>query len=338
MPGVLTDIVTIDAGDNYDLIPTDGQDLEVTEIGSTIDVGAALAAVPQMLVGVFDGVAALGANFRRSTAADPSIRGWDKPPKWFINHNNFLRINNPGGAGENVAISYKIAADYGPNGVSKVISDVLDMDPGDVWEVRPPDGQDWNIRDIGSSRWPIPGGAVTTGLPNLLVQLTDGVSFATIAVGVLGFGWHSFDIHINHDVWLRLTNPAAGALTATVGFSGIISKDYGPNGVSEVASLVGTVLGGAANILLVRPPIGQEWKVTRVGGSVLTGAGATDLPDVVVALTDAAPLASPVLQGTADKGWFDDLEIYLNHDNWMTVTDTPAAGADLGVSAFIVEA
>ena len=335
MAGVLTDIVTIDSLDNYDLIPPVGQDLEVTDIGASIIAGAGLAGVPQVLVGVFDGVAGLAANFRRSSAAAPSIRGWDKPPKWFINPTNYLRINNPDVAlPVNVAISYKIAADYGPNGVSKVISDVLDMDAGDVWEVRPPAGQDWNIRDIATSRWSAGAG----GLPNVTVELTDGVSFATIAIGTENFGWHSFDIHINHDVWLRLTNPAAGALTATVGFSGIISKDYGPNGVSEVASLVGTVLGGAANILLVRPPIGQEWKVTRIGGSVLTAAAPLSLPDVVAALTDAAPIVSPVLQGTEDKGWFDDLEIYLNHDNWMTITDTPAAGADLGVSAFITEA
>jgi hypothetical protein len=333
MPGVLTDIVTIDSLDNYDLIPPVGQDLEVTDIGASIIAGAGLAGVPQVLAGVFDGVAAFGANFRRSSAAAPSIRGWDKPPKWFINPTNFLRINNPDVAlPVNVAISYKIAADYGPNGVSKVISDVRDMIAGEVWEVRPPAGQDWDIRDIGTSRWSAGAG----GLPNVTVELTDGVSFATIAIGTENFGWHSFDIHINHDVWLRFTNP--GGAPATVGFSGIISKDYGPNGVSEVASLVGTVLGGAANILLVRPPIGQEWKVTRIGGSVLTAAAPLSLPDVVAALTDAAPIVSPVLQGTEDKGWFDDLEIYLNHDNWMTITDTPAAGADLGVSAFITEA
>lgn len=337
MPGVLTDIVTIDALDNYDLIPPAGQDLEVTDIGATIIAGAALAGVPQLLVGVFDGVQLGGAaNFRRSSAAAPSIRGWDKPPKWFINPTNYLRINNPDVAATpvDVAISYKIAADYGPGGQSKVISDVLDLIAGQVWEIRPPAGQDWNIRDIGTTRW----SAAAAGLPNVIVELTDGVSFATIAIGTEAFGWHSFDIHINHDVWLRLTNPVAAP--ATVGFSGIISKDYGPNGVSEVASLVATVVAAPANVLVVRPPIGQEWKVTRVGGSVLTAGAPLGLPDVVVALTDDAviPLVSPLLQGTEDKGWFDDLEIYLNHGHWMTVTDTPAGGADLGVSAVIVEA
>jgi len=335
MPGVVSIVVLIGATFDYDLIPPAGQDLEVTDVGASVWVGAPGLAVPQVRVGLFNGV--IGpAWFRNSTLAAPNVKGWLHTTDWFINNTNYIRINNPGAAGENVAISVKIAADYGPNGQSRVISALLAIPAAGFWDVIPPAGQNWCITDVGSGGVWI--GGPPFDLPNVQVDLTDGASFGTMAHVADAAGWDIFaKIHISNGVYMRLT----AAVADVVGFSGYISKDFGPNGISEVASLVATVGAAPANVLIVRPPVGQEWKVTRVGSSVFTfGPPPGGFPDLSIAMTDGALVGvQPVLmQGTDPREWFDELAIYIDRTHWLLITDTGLIGADIGVSAIITEA
>lgn len=331
MPGVVSIVVAIGAGLNYDLIPAVGQDYKVTEVGSSLWVGVAPLAVPQVQVGITDGVST--AWFRRTTLANPDTRGWAERPDWYISRQHYLRINNPGVAGENVAISAKIAKDYGPGGVSSVVSDVLVIPAAGFVDVIPAAGTDVCITDVGSDTWV---GAPPAGLPNVQVDITDGASFGMIAHGADACGWDNFKVFINDTVYMRLTAAAA----VVVCYSGFIAKDYGPNGVSEVASIAATVLAAPANVLTVRPAAGQELMITRIGSSAWVGVAPGALPDLSVAMTDGALAGiQPVLmQGTDGKGWFDFLEIYIDRTHWLLITDTGAAGAQIGVSAIITEA
>jgi hypothetical protein len=324
MARVFSTVQALGAGLTYDVRPPLGQDWEVTDMGSSAFVGVAPLAVPNLTAGLFDGVVALPALFRFSSLAAPHVRGWLHPPKIFINNTNWLRITNPEAGGINVAISAILTRDYGPNGMSSVISDVATVIAAQVTAVRPPIGDDWVITDVGSSRWV---GAQPAGLPNVTVDLTDGINAALVASGADTRGWTiPRDIHINNNTWLTLTNP--GGAGAVIGWSGYRSSFYGPNGQSSVASF--TAVLGAGAVGAVRPPVGEEWEVTEIGCSVWVGAPPASLPSILVSMTDG--VTAPILQqGTDDKGWLGYMRYFLTRNVWMTLTDA-GAGSNVGVS------
>lgn len=326
MAKAFTIIQTIGAGLTYDVQPPVGQDWTVTDIASSAIVGVAPAGVPNVTAGLFDGVNG-PALFRNASAANPHVRGWDNPPEWHINNTNYLRITNPEAGGLNIAISVLLGANYGANAASRVISDLAVLGAGGVQAVQPPVGQDWKITDIGSTRWV---GAQPAGIPNVAIDVTDGVNAAQIAHGADARGWNRpFEIYLNNTTWMTLTNPVGAG--ATVGWSGVIIADYGANGQTHVIS--DTAILGAGGVQLVQPPATEEWVITEIGSSVWVGAAPAALPDVLVQITNG--VINATAQDNADnKGWLGRMKYVLTNTNYMSLTDSGGAGCNVGWSGY----
>ena len=324
MARVFSLIATLGPGLNYDIQPPVGQDWEVNDLGSSIWVGVPTASVPQMQVGLYNGV--LGPSyFRNSTLVNPHIHGWVSPSRWMINNANYLRITNPGAAPENISASVVLAQDQGPNRLSRVISGIANLIPTATVVIQPPVGQDWVIYDVGSSLYV---GAQPNGLPNVQVAMTDGTITADVAHGADFRGWRPMEIYINNAVYLQLTNQAGFA--ADISWSGAICQNQGPNIPSQVVSAIATV--GIGGVLTIQPPVGEEWRVTEIATSTWTAGAPAALPDVAVNLTDGT-IASLVQAGTDTKGWLAVIRYDLTNTLYMTLTDTSGAGGNIAVSA-----
>lgn len=329
MAKVFSTIQTVLAGASYNLIPPLGEDWEVTDLGSSAMVGVPALGVPNIVAGIFNAAIGVNALFKNTSAANPHVRGWQHPPSLHINNSNYLRVTNPEAGPLNLAISARRSKRYGPNILqSSVISGTQTLIAGGVATIRPPVGQDWLIREVGSSRWV---GAQPAGLPNVEIRLTDGVNAALIADGTNSIGWlEPLKLHLNNTVYMTLTNPAGAG--ATVGWSGLIARQYSPAGFSQVISSV-TALG-AGGIATIIPPVGYEYEITNVGCSVWVGVAPNQIPDVLVQWTDGAITA--ILQNNANvKGWLGSMSYFLKRGGWMTLTDSGGAGCNVCVSGII---
>jgi hypothetical protein len=328
MARVFSTVQTVLAGANYDVLPPLGQDWEVTDFGSSAFVGVAPLGVPNLTAGMYNATVGVSALFKNSSAANPHLRGWQHPCSLFINNSNYLRVTNPEAGPLNIAISVRLSKQYAPNIVeSGVISGTQTLIATGTATVRPPVGEDWLIREVGSSRWV---GAQPAGLPNVAISLSDGTNAALIGDGVNTVPWmEPLNLHINNAVFMTLNNPVGAG--ATVGWSGVKSRVYGPNGFSQVISSV-TVLG-AGGVATIRPPAGYEYEINNIGCSVWVGAAPNQLPSISVAMTNG--VIAPVLQqGTDTKGWLGSMRYFLNRTNWMTLTDA-GAGSNVAVSGKI---
>ncbi len=329
MAKVFSTIQTVLAGATYDITPPLGEDWEVTDFGSSAFVGVPVLGVPNLTAGMYNATVGVSALFKNSSAANPHIRGWQHPCSLYANNSNYIRVTNPEAGPLVIAMSVRRSKLYGPNiAQSSVISGTQTLIATGIATLQPPVGQDWIIREVGSSRWV---GAQPAGLPNVAVNLTDGTNAALIADGTNTIGWlEPLMLHLNNTVYLTLTNPAGAG--ATVGWSGFISRFYSPQGVSQVVSSV-TLLGAGA-VATVRPPVGYEYEVNNIGNSVWLGAPPAAIPDVLVQMTDGVVTA--ILQNNANtKGWLGKMSYFLRRGCWMTLTDSGGAGCTVGVSAKI---
>lgn len=324
MAEVINAIQTIATGVTMDIRPAVGQDWEITHLGSSVWTAAgAPNDTPRLTAGIFDGVSgpALVLN-------SGNLRGWNHTRHLLINRATYLRLTNPpAGGNQNLSIAGKITRDYGA-GTSSVITTIVAgvAGAGGTITVRPPVGQDWIITDFGSNWWV---GAPPNALPQITVDLTDGVSFATLMSGANAIGgWYrEFDIHINNTIYLRITNNNAGL--AALAYVGKISRDYGA-GASQVVSAVATL--GIGGIMTVRPPVNNEWRITMIGASAWIGGAPNQIPDVSVNLTDGV-IASLLARNSDFALWFGTMNILINRTVWLTITDTSGAGGRVGVSA-----
>ncbi len=316
MAQVFSNIVAIGGGATYDIRPPVGQDWEITDIGFSHWAGVPPASVPAINVSIFNGV------LRSLLLSLANIRGWLRKQKLSINNTTYVRLTNPGAAG-NASFSAKVIKDYG-TGTSSVISDIVSLGAGITYAVRPPVGQEWLINDVGSSIWL---GALPAAVPDVTIDITDGVSLAALANATNGRGWdQELNIYINNANYVLLTNTSGGL--ASVSFSGVVARDFG-TGLSTVVTDVVTL--GAGGVLTIRPPVGEEWKITEIGSSVWT-AGPPSFPDVLVEMTDGI-LTAIMAQGTDSKDFVNSLEILIDRDNYLQITDTFGGGQDVGFSA-----
>jgi hypothetical protein len=322
MARVFTTIATLaaaGAGDSFDLRPPVGEDWEVTGFTGSVFSGGT---VPQVDAGLVDATTGVMTWMRHSgnTGTFENLAGWAGQTRLFINHDCWLRVENADAAGTVVGISAKIAGKYPVNGTSKVVSGTVTSAVPVV--IRPPVGEDWLLTHVGCSVW---AGANPNQLPATHIDITDGVITATVANDTIASrGWDTpLDIYMNHDNYVVLT--PAGA--CTLSWSAIKIKEYGPQGVSDVITQVGTI--PVATFLDFQPVAGEEWIVTQIGCNAAFTAG---IPTVQVDLRDTALQTTIAQVSTANKGWFDEMRYYLNHDNWLRLT---AVAADVvGISGY----
>ena len=143
-------------------------------------------------------------------------------------------------------------------------------------------------------------------------------------------GWDkNMNIYINTTNYLRLTNTnAAGANLAIVGR---VARAFG-NGATVVITDVQAI--GAGLNWDVQPPAGQEWKITENGCSRFLGVSPAALPELTVSLFDGTN-ASIVIQSTDDKGWLDNMEIYVDATNYLRLNDVSGVGCNACISGVL---
>lgn len=323
IPTVVTDVQLIGAGLNLDTQPPAGEDWEITDVGSSVWVGAVPNTRPQVDVGIYDGL--LGpSHVLRST----DVRGWYRKQRLLASRTNYLRLNNPAGAGADISFSGKLIRRYG-TGTSVVLTDVQNIGAGLALVIQPVAGQDWRITDFGSDAWV---GAAPAGLPDLTVELTDAAPLvAAILQGTDTRQWDAeLDIPVNNVNYVTATNTALGA--ANVSFSAELIRDYG-TGASIVRSDLRNCAGGLSVDFI--PPAGEEWKVTAIAAATWVGVPPLQFPDVTVHIFGAA-LASQIQVQTCWNKQGNAFEIMIDNANYLRITDTSGVAQDVGIAAELV--
>lgn len=314
---IMTDIQVIAAGANFDVQPAAGFEWELMEVGSSVWVGVPPNAVPQVQVGIFNGV--IGpAWVLRST----DTRGWNRIQKLHLSNANYVRLNNPGGAGANVSFVAKVARAFG-TGAVMTRTQLATVAAAANFDIQPAAGFEYHIEDAGSSLWI---GAAPNGLPDMTLSIFDGVTAAMLMRGADVRGWNkNLDLLINNANYLRLTN--TNAAQAVLGVSGKVARMFG-----TAASVVITdvqAIGAGAN-WDVQPPAGQEWRISDLGCSRFLGVSPAALPELTVSLFDGVN-ASILLQSTDSKGWLDDLEIFIDNNNYLRINDVSGVGCNAAI-------
>lgn len=321
----INNIATIGTGLALNAVPAVGEEWLIEKLGSSVWTAAgAPNDTPRMNVGIFDGVQANGpANVKTSG----NTRGWNHIGKLYLSNANYGVLTNPAAGGnQNLSFAGYKAREFGVGPV-QVVTDVQTVIAAGNVLVRPPVGEEWCITDIGSSEWV---GAAPAGLPEVTVQLTDGVSFATLLLSTDAAGWFTdLEIYLTNAVYLRIVN-ADGANPASIGWSGY-KLQTNPSGLPNVMSAVATVGGGGS--ITARPTLtDEEWKITQIGSSVWIGVAPGAVPDLNVLLNDAT-LTSLLARNSDFAWWLSNPSLPVRRSYFATITDTGGAGGDLGYSA-----
>lgn len=318
---IMTDIQVVVAGGNYDIQPGAGFEFEVLEIGSSAWVGVPPAAVPQVNVGIFNGV--IGPAWLLQAA---DTRGWGNTHHWQVNNANYIRLNNPGGAGANVSFVAKVARGFG-TGATYTRTQLLTVATGINWDLQPAAGFEYIIQDIASSLWI---GGAPNNLPDVSVSIFDGVAAAVMLQGADARGWDkNLNIYINNANYLRLTN--TNAAQAILGVVGQVAREFGTAATVVITDV--QAIGAGLN-WDVQPAAGAEWKITEIGCSRWLGVAPAALPELTVSLWDGVN-ASILLQSTDNKGWLDDMEIYIDNTNYLRINDVSGVGCNACISGVL---
>lgn len=318
---VISDVQTVAGLATLDIIPAAGFVFEITEIGSSAWVGVPPNTIPQVDVGLFDGL--LGpANFL--TAAN--VRGRYRPQHFLINNGNYLRITNANAGAQQISYSGIIRQVYGTGAGSTICySDIQQIAPAGTFDIRPAAGFDMVLKDIGSSQWI---GAPPAALPDVTVALNDGVNTANILEGANTRMWESeLEIFINNANYVTIAN--TNVAQADIGYSLEMVHAYG-TAASNVMSSVVNCLGGAT--VDFRPAVGEEWRVTGFGAATFTGVAPLAFPDVTVSMFDGV-LLSTLSQVGDWKNNGHMMNIHINNGNYLRFTDTSGVAQDVCVIA-----
>jgi len=315
---VLSDVQNVLAGANLDVRPpATGYDWEITDIGSSVWVGGAPNSRPQVDIGYYDGL--IGPSYvLRST----DVRGWFRPQRLSINRNNYLRFNNPGIAAENVSYSAKITRYYG-TGLSGCISDLQTLIAGATYSVQPPAGYDYKVKDIGSDQWV---GGAPAGLPNVRVDLTDGIFTAIILQGTDVRQWEDeLEIFVNNTNYINIVNTAA--VQGVISFSADLHRYYGAGMSTVISDLQNCGAGASVDF---QPANGVEWRITGFAAANWVGVPPLQFPDVTINLYDGTIASSLALQ-TDWKEQGHQMDIVVSDTDYIRITDTSGAGGDVGI-------
>jgi hypothetical protein len=324
---VLSEIRAIATGIDMDHVPAAGSDEVMRHFGSSVwtAVGAPTD-TPRMRVGLCDLVSG-PAWFLNSSMN----RGWSGPRRLLINPTTFLRLQNPAaGGGQNLSYDGQRIHLSGI-APSNVVSGVITLAGAglgvDTVLIRPAVGDAYKITDFGSNTWV---GAAPAGLPNILVEIGDGTIWAVVCDGLNIKLWFTEDmaLYITNNVYLRITNLAAGA--AVVGWSGERIHLSGTGG-SIVQSAIATVgIGGAANIRPV--DVLDQWEVSGIFASQQVGGGGVALANVSVNNNNAV-IQSLKARSTDIECWLHPWKVPVSNANYLTVTDLSGAGGNIAYSA-----
>ena len=192
---------------------------------------------------------------------------------------------------------------------------------GGVIDVRPAAGIDWKVTAIGSSIWV---GVAPAGHPRVNCGIWDGANGpAWILQSTDIRGWHrKQQIFVSRTNYLRLNNPGAGG--ENISYSAQVTRIFG-TAVDPVITDVQTI-GLGANMDVI-PPAGIEIEITDIGASLWIGGAPGNLPQVDVSLFNGA-LAGQLLLNSDVAGWNKELNIYIDDQNYLRVTNANLAAVN----------
>lgn len=318
----VNDIQTIGTGLAINARPPVGEEWLLNKFASNVWTGnPAPNNTPRLDVGITDGV--LTSWYKRSG----QLKGWNHAGPLYLSNGHYGVLRNPAAGGnQNLGYSGVKTREFG-NGPAQVISDLVNVLAGGNTVIRPPVGEEWVITGILASEWL---GAAPNGLPEITVQITDGVNSATILRSTDAAGqFVETKLYISNAVYLLVTN-ADGANPNVIGWTGYKLQQY-PSGLPNVMSAVGAV--GAGGSLNARPANDdEEWDVSAIGSSVWVGVSPDALPDVDILMNDGT-LTSLLAQNSDFAFWLSRPDLKIRRSDYMTITDTGGGGGVLGFSA-----
>ena len=316
-------IQIVGTGVTVAIIPPVGQERIYERFGSnTWDAAGAPDQVPRMNVGIWDGDPLKAPAWVKTTG---NVRGWNHKGKLYLSNGNYLVMENPAaGANQNLSAIGNIAREFG-TGQAQVITDTIDVIAGGNTLVRPPVGEEWLITDIGAELWV---GAPPAALPQVNVDLTDGVSFARLMRSTDVRGWlYAMALYLTNDVYLRIVNANGGAAN-TIAWSGVKLQTHA-SGQPNVVSAVGTV--GAGGNIEARPTnTDEEWLISAFGAATWIGAPPASLPDMAVDVVNATPLISRLARNADFCHQLSPPDLPVSRANYLRFTETNGGGDDLG--------
>lgn len=322
-PTVMTNVANVGAGLTVDLIPPVNQSFRVTLIGSDTWVGVLPNAIPDVNVSLFNGV--LQGELLRGA----DLRGWYRKQNIVIDNTTYLRLTNNAIAGADLSYSAELIR-YSGAGASIVRSGIITVGAGLTTDLRPAtDTEDWLIHDVGSTNWL---GAAPNGVPNVEVELNDGVAVARVMDATEVRQWEpEIKLFANRDDYITLTN--AGLANANLCWSAELLR-YSGTGMTVVRSDV-QVCGAGLNVDFI-PPAGEEWEVTMIGSSVWVGISPAQFPNITVFLFDGA-VASQIQTPTSWHMNGHAYSIKVNNGNYLRINDAGGAGQNIGISAQLTQ-
>lgn len=182
----------------------------------------------------------------------------------------------------------------------------------------PPAGEAYCIVEVGSDE------AFVGAVPDVEVSIGDGVLANCIVIidptTAVQKGARAKEIYITPTDYLVIDNTAAA--NAYIAFFG-----YQVNANNVRTDMYTAPAAGTVD---VRPPAGEVWRVTEVGGETM---GAANHPNVTIFLTDDVLVASALCDQTHGMKWAKNLNWIIDHDTFLRVDSIAAADCDMAFSA-----
>ena len=209
---VRTDIYTAPNGGFVDIRPPAGEVWKMTELGCEV---MNATDEPDLTLYLTDGI--LTASMIADGARDLV---WPKAWNLYLTHDLWLRAEPIAGADRDVAISaIRVAVE--PFGAIEDLGAGLNLD------IQPADGEEAVITQVSAETW---AGVAAAGSPDIFVALWNGAVLSDImedgAVSDSLIHNRRYEIPIDHDVYIRITEGSAGP--NEVAYSGYMRRYYNP--------------------------------------------------------------------------------------------------------------
>lgn len=210
---VLSDILPIGIGATITLDPGSAYSMRIYEIGNSVWTAGPADINADVSVGMTDG--ALVA----SVILDPTmIRGHDKQLDLISSHDFQIYVTDTGGGGCDFAFSAEK--------IGNVRNMLDDIGNGDDLIVQPPDGEEWNVTEIGAETWV--GLGAPDDYPDVRPALMVGANISHLMeAGTPSLMWNApLDIRIDHDHYLVINNATGGDCEIAV--CAYMAREYSP--------------------------------------------------------------------------------------------------------------
>jgi len=207
--------------------------------------------------------------------------------------------------------------------ISNVISNIS-VNVGAPFDIRPPAGEEWLIKDFGSSNAPV------TGVPDISVAFNDATPTPcqTLIDPTTDPGkrLRQYNYYLTNAIFLTVTN--TGAATPEISWLG--EKVRAGLTVSAIAAI------GAGGTIDIRPLAGITWNITEYGSDVWTAGPADVNPDVSIAITDGTLILSLIIDPTMARGQDKEIDWYISNAFYLQVTDTGGGGQNFAYCGRLV--